>query len=363
MGRVSLKDIAGELGISEQTVSRALRGERYVRPELKRQIQELADKLGYRPDPRLNALLAHLRQGKQAARGETMALILPDSSEKTARKYHFTRGIVEGVEARIERFGFGLEIHALEDYPSREMLERVLRARGIELLIIAPMIKGNRRSLSLHWERYAAVLIGPGIWRPRLNRVLPNYYLNLLQILRHVKKLGYRRPALVIKESVLVRAASSVEASFRQNAGLIGLKNPRNFVYREPVEDHPDGYRDWLIKMEIDVVLSDQCDDRLLRRIGFSIPQDLGFIGIGGDLPPEISGIDVRTDLLGAHAVDLLAGHYYRNERGIPDIPKILMHEGEWQPGATTKVQPSKKWRSLTPSPSVKYVASGDGAK
>ncbi|MBI2770627.1 MAG: LacI family DNA-binding transcriptional regulator [Burkholderiales bacterium] len=55
-GRVTLADVAQAAGVSPITVSRALRGERAVDPELVARVQAAAAKLGYVPDPAARAL-------------------------------------------------------------------------------------------------------------------------------------------------------------------------------------------------------------------------------------------------------------------------------------------------------------------
>ena len=55
-GRVTLADVAHAAGVSPITVSRALRGERAVDPELVARVQAAAQKLGYVPDPAARAL-------------------------------------------------------------------------------------------------------------------------------------------------------------------------------------------------------------------------------------------------------------------------------------------------------------------
>jgi LacI family gluconate utilization system Gnt-I transcriptional repressor len=55
-GRVTLADVARVAGVSPITVSRALRGERAVDPELVARVRTAADKLGYMPDPAARAL-------------------------------------------------------------------------------------------------------------------------------------------------------------------------------------------------------------------------------------------------------------------------------------------------------------------
>jgi LacI family gluconate utilization system Gnt-I transcriptional repressor len=55
-GRTTLADVAHSAGVSPITVSRALRGERRVAPELIARVQAAARKLGYVPDPAARAL-------------------------------------------------------------------------------------------------------------------------------------------------------------------------------------------------------------------------------------------------------------------------------------------------------------------
>jgi len=58
-GRVTLAEVARAAGVSPITVSRALRGERAVAPELAARARAAADALGYVPDPAARALASH----------------------------------------------------------------------------------------------------------------------------------------------------------------------------------------------------------------------------------------------------------------------------------------------------------------
>ena len=55
-GRVTLSDVAQLAGVSPITVSRALRGERAVAPDLVAKVRAAADTLGYVPNPAARAL-------------------------------------------------------------------------------------------------------------------------------------------------------------------------------------------------------------------------------------------------------------------------------------------------------------------
>jgi len=68
-GRVTLADVAQAAGVSPITVSRALRGERAVDPELVARVQAAASRLGYVPDPAARALASR--------HGNHVALLIP----------------------------------------------------------------------------------------------------------------------------------------------------------------------------------------------------------------------------------------------------------------------------------------------
>jgi LacI family gluconate utilization system Gnt-I transcriptional repressor len=68
-GRVTLADVAQAADVSPITVSRALRGERAVDPDLVARVQAAAERLGYVPDPAARALASQ--------RGTQVAVLIP----------------------------------------------------------------------------------------------------------------------------------------------------------------------------------------------------------------------------------------------------------------------------------------------
>jgi LacI family transcriptional regulator len=80
MKRVTIKDIAKYLNINPSTVSRALRNHSDVSSQLKEQVTQLANKLGYKP----NYAAINLRKGKS----NTIGLIIPENSN------YFVRSVV-----------------------------------------------------------------------------------------------------------------------------------------------------------------------------------------------------------------------------------------------------------------------------
>lgn len=59
--QVTLKQIALEAGVSVMTVSRALRNQPSSASATRQRIQQIAERLGYRPNPLVSALMSYRR--------------------------------------------------------------------------------------------------------------------------------------------------------------------------------------------------------------------------------------------------------------------------------------------------------------
>ena len=57
-GRVSIRDVAREAGVSVTTVSHALNDKGRLNPETRRRVRDVADALGYRPNPAARSLVS-----------------------------------------------------------------------------------------------------------------------------------------------------------------------------------------------------------------------------------------------------------------------------------------------------------------
>jgi LacI family gluconate utilization system Gnt-I transcriptional repressor len=91
-GRVTLSDVARAAGVSPITVSRALRGERAVAPELVERAQAAARKLGYVPDPAARTLASQ--------RSTDVAVLSPMLSNS------LFVDVLEAVQGSLHRAGF-----------------------------------------------------------------------------------------------------------------------------------------------------------------------------------------------------------------------------------------------------------------
>lgn len=75
-GKVTMRDIAAELGITAAAVSMALRQDPRISAATRERVRAVAERLGYRPDPLVSVLMAQ-RRGKGGALGQrgTLGLV------------------------------------------------------------------------------------------------------------------------------------------------------------------------------------------------------------------------------------------------------------------------------------------------
>lgn len=134
-GRVTLADVARMAGVSPITVSRALRGERAVDPDLVARVKTASDQLGYVPDPAARAL---------ASRHSThVALLIPLLSNA------LFVDLLEGVQRTLRTAGYQTLIGVTHYDPGEEeqLLREQLQHRPAGLLVTGLERHGKTRAL------------------------------------------------------------------------------------------------------------------------------------------------------------------------------------------------------------------------
>jgi len=122
-GRITLADVARAAGVSPITVSRALRGERAVDPELVARVQTAVSKLGYRPNPAARALASGV--------GNHVAVMIPMLSNA------LFVDLLEAIQRTLRRAGYQTLIGVTHYDPAEEemLLREQLLHRPAGLLV------------------------------------------------------------------------------------------------------------------------------------------------------------------------------------------------------------------------------------
>lgn len=336
MPRCTIKDIAAHAGVAVSTVSYALRRHPSIPPQTCERIQQVATKLGYRPDPQISALMAHIGRGRPVNAAGRIALVWMQGRRAHTREDDFFVQLREGAAVRAQLRGYQLEeFWPAEDRLSSARLSGILRARGINSVIFSPSIEGVSADYSLEWEWFACVVLGHAPWPVDLHRVAHDHYHAVGECLKRMTAAGVTRPAIVLTEEINLRTDSAVKAAFITHHP--SEAKARGLIYaldHKPRRSFPS----WLRMHEPDGVLllrREMWDDIVTPKL--KALHQAGRVWCAnwraGD-PLGIPGIQQRYDLAARTAVDLVTGLEQSRTFGLPDHPQRVQIRGDWRGAA-----------------------------
>lgn len=337
MSPVTLKDIAARAGVSKMTVSLALRGHPHSAAATRDRIRQLADEMGYRPNPLLAASMAYLRAGRRSSYAGTIAFLGHGESPDRNGTNTQSRRIYAGAERRTEALGYRIEWFSLaSDQLDGARLTEILKARGIVGVVVAAdgLLAPNRR---LEWSQFALAAVGRTDVGSELHRTAGDYYRAVREACQRCRERGYRRIGFAT-----TREHDTAHQSLHRSA-LLGCQADWRKADHVPVlvadEWTPRRFLAWVRQHRPEVVLcSSDPPVRWLQDAGYRIPQDIGFIrphvstrelGIAGFLFDEAE--------LGAAAIDLVVEQLNHNERGLPRLVKRVLLPGRWFEGKSLR--------------------------
>lgn len=332
----TLRELARESGVSAMTVSNVLRNIGRFNEETRRKVIETAERLNYRPDPEIARLMGRLRTPSRQRMRPTIAFVGTWSPHHDEDVEGYFQQVYRGAIERAEKRGYNIDRFLLGKTVSQARLHRTLSARRIEAMLVTPWAKPGAH-MHFPWEDFAVAAASNALWKPALNRSAPHHYNNMLLALHHARHLGYRRPALVLRRE---DDRLSVHAWW---AAYLWYTNSHPILHALPVLCERTltlgAFGNWLSKNTPDLILSSlNFPLDWMRKLGHRVPADIGFINLGGHGGgDDITQIDQRPRLVGEAAIDLLISQVQSNEKGLPAAPKVVMVEGHWIPGGTTR--------------------------
>jgi LacI family transcriptional regulator len=305
--RVSLKDLAKELGVSIATVSRALRSSPEIGQEMQQRVKDLARRLNYRPNPFAQSLR------KEAPR--VIGVVVPNLVT------HYYAAVLDGVEAEAATKGYSVisantheqtdaEVKAIDNFIS-------LHVEGI-----IACLSQNTTDYS-HFEEIAQmdiplVFFGRTCLPDKFSCVTANGDVAAQEATQHLIDTGSRRIAFIGGPNHLDMVRR------RKHGYLEALRENRIPIDREIVVCDRFDY-DWALETTIRLLRSDNRPDAILafndiitfaafnaiKQLGLRIPEDVALIGFTDDVhaqyvTPKLSAIEDQSRLMGQTACRLL---------------------------------------------------------
>jgi DNA-binding LacI/PurR family transcriptional regulator len=338
--RVTLRDISLAVGKSHVTVSLALRDHPKISSKTRARIREVAEAMGYRPDPMLRALAEHRKaKGKhsfQAALGWINHLPERDFS----KHYESFRLYRLGAEKRAEELGFTLDtFHVTADKISGKSLARILHSRGISGILVSPHFKST-----IDWDfdpqGLSAIAFGFSIRSPRFQIVTNSQAYSASLCVEKLKDLGHGRIGLLASRNVHERSAHNFVAGF---LGAVFLSAPLDpfpvFFYEDSLAN--SSWREWFDVFKPDALIVDNAvEAKIIQESGICIPEELSVVLLNvfsGD--DGWAGIDQRCERAGEIGVDTLVNLISHNVTGINECRQHVFVESSWKSGQTVKLR------------------------
>lgn len=337
MNPPTLQTIADQAGVSRAAVSLALRNQPGISLATRERIRKIADELGYRPNPMVSALMAHLKTLRPQTNVGAIPFITDFPTRDEWRDFSIISRYFDGASARARQAGYHLEVMWLrEPGMTAKKMRSILINRGVEGVLIAPLPEG-RRHISLDMSNFAGATMGYSLVRPKLHRAVHRHIESLRLAVQKLRHLGYRRIALAVYETQDRRNDFNWSTAYAGYQITLPAKERIPIFYLEGDDDAK--FSKWLKAGKPDVILSGNIG--ILDKIttaGLSVPDDVGVAILDHSSSDRgAAGIDQQPELVGAAAVDMIVAQINRNERGIPSSPRQISTEGLWIPGRSVR--------------------------
>jgi LacI family transcriptional regulator len=319
---VTMRDVAQAANVSVSTVSKALRNDPTIPEGRCRSIQEMAERLGYRPHPMVAALMAQMHRHRRRSDPHHLAWLDFWADAKRKPETVNIDHILNGARIRAGELGYGLEVYPSgSDGESLDRLKRALTARG-QWGVIVPPVPDSAARLSLDLSGLSAVTIGTSLHEPKMHRVSPNHFQGAVGAFQRVLEMGYVRPGLVLSHEMNERVNGRWLGAFMACQQRLTEQNRAAPLLVEPGDRKALGR--WWKQERPDVVLMAEVLDWPP-----SARPKIAWLMLNGQ-PQALGGMDYQLENLGGVAVEVVVAQIHRNERGTPPVPQTVLIDGVW---------------------------------
>ncbi len=348
--RTTLADVAKRAGVHVTTVSLALRNHPRLPLVTRERIKKLAAKLGYRPDPFLQALISYRGKTRPRRNPPTLAYVTNWDTRWGWKKVTAHPDFFAGALEKANELGFHLDHFWMrEPGLTHGHLSRILQTRGINGLIIASHQREVDAALHLDWSHFSAVKIDYFPHQPKLHNVTNNQCDIVRLAMQRVIAYGYRRIGFVMHrgwdhsvDHLWTAGFLCEQANLAESDRIPMLQFPD----LEPMEEWmAEGrshvvapvasFGEWYRKFKPEVIISKASFVQAsFSALALRPPRDLAFVDVFlQDKSGRVAGVRQNHDTVGALAVEILAGQLHHNKYGVPTIPTTTFVEGTWADG------------------------------
>lgn len=326
--RITIKDLARELGISKSTVSRALRGHPNVKQETRDAVQALAEKLDYQPD-QVALSLVHRRTF-------TIGMVVPNISFP-----YFSHALSAAQEVAAAAGYQMILCQSQESFETEKKVIQTLVANRVDGLLLS--ISGETQDFEhIHKIRskgVPVVLFDRVFGHGTFSQVLVDNFEASYKATKHLIEEGYRRIAhlagpqrlLVSQQRLQGYLHALDEAGIEEDESLIVEKGFRREDGKEAVaelmalETPPEA----LLAVSDSAAIGAKV---ALEKLGLKIPHDMALASFNNEpyaefVEPSLTTVSFPMRKMGAEAVKMLLAQLNDPEGNLEPQQKVLSTE------------------------------------
>lgn len=340
--RPSMKDIAEIAGVSKTAVSLALRNDPQISCKQRTRIQKIAKKLGYLRNPKIGELMSQMRSAKSRNLHGTLAIINCYQDPYAFSKHPTIPKYVEGSKRRALALGYAVDTFWLyEANMSAQRWISMLKARGISGIVLIGMMRQNRipEFFKEVVEHFPTTVTGVRTRKPALSFSCADHHMLTLQAFEHAVEFGYKRPGIVIEETINGLVEHRFTSAFLtgQQKYLPSINHIAPFVNFDPAKKDLSLFNDWVTREKPDVILTlYHAVEKWVNTLGIKVPEQMGLIQLEWrNHHPNWAGMDQHNDICGEAAVDMVINLIYNGEIGFPVFPRATLIGSSWVDGRT----------------------------
>jgi LacI family transcriptional regulator len=333
--RVTMQDIAQEVGVTRAAVSLALKNHPSISEARREEIHAAADRLGYRPNAMATALAHHRQQSRFHPVQAALAFIntYPDPAELHAKPAF--EDWWRGATMSAEKFGYRLEEFPVNEKQPPKRLEREFHTRNIRGIIIGPLPPGESgvNWESFAWNKFSAVRCGFREQSPPFHYVTSAQATNTMLAFDKMRERGYKRLGF----AGYWDKARMFGAGFLWSQHEPSLRSrvpPFLFSKETPELNQQRQFEQWLDKAKPDAILTDcLAVPAMLETAGYRVPDDIGLAATNVRDMEVDAGIDQNPEEIGRVTTLAVVSLLHDNDFGKPKFAREILVPGEWAEG------------------------------
>ncbi len=322
---VSMKDIAQACGVSVASVSKALRDQRDISEETKRQIRDKARELGYFP----NSVARTLKTN----RSYNLGVLFSDES-RSGLTHDYFASVLESFKEAAEEKDYDITfVNRNRQRSSRMSYLEHVRYRNFDGVVIA-CVDFTDPEVEELVESDVPVVTIDHVFNNRI-AILSDNVRGMRELLTYVYGMGHRRIAYVHgADSSVTRSRLS---SFYRTAEELGLDVPEEYVRQAAYRDTAGASEQtrFLLGLPMPPTCILYPDDfacfggiNVIREQGLRVPEDISVAGydgirLGRHVSPRLTTLRQDTERLGRCAAQELIGLIEHPKTSVPGIIQI----------------------------------------